>query len=83
MTMTFLGLSSGPCNFDAVTPSDATLLKGVILLKVTAAGNLVLKGVRPGAVARSYPYDVGDIIPFESGYVMAATTASVDAWSSI
>jgi hypothetical protein len=83
MTMTFLGLSSGPCNFDAVTPDDNVLLKGVILLKVTAAGNLVLKGVRTGAVARTYAVDVGEFVPFESGYVMAATTASVDAWSSI
>lgn len=67
---------SGPTHFAAVTPSDSVLLAGGSFLRVTTAGDLVLKSA-DGSSTVTVAVTLGEWVPFYSGYVMAATTAAV------
>lgn len=66
---------SPPESFQAVTPSDSTLLAGFQWLRVGVAGNLVVQGPND---ASSVTIAVGaaEYVPFAAGYVKAATTAT-------
>jgi len=68
--------ANAPNTFFEVTPADGALLQGCQYLRIGGAGNLVLKGVQPDAVARTYVVAEGEYFPFGAGYVMAATTAT-------
>lgn len=71
-----MGVPGAPRTFKTITPSDTTLLDHLQWIRVGGAGNMVIKGVEPDAVAETFAATAGEYVPFGSGYVMAATTAT-------
>jgi hypothetical protein len=65
----------GPEIFTTITPADATLLSGYQWLRIGGAGDLVVQGPWQSA-PETIPVEAGEYVPFGSGYVMAATTAT-------
>lgn len=64
-----------PNEYNPVTPSDTTLLSGCSYLRVGVAGNLVLQG-KNSSTPVTIPAAANEYVPFGSGMVMAATTAT-------
>ncbi|CAD7335133.1 hypothetical protein FIM10_01760 [Sphingomonadales bacterium 56] len=67
---------SKPNQFIAITPSDGALLKNFQRLVIGGAGNLVLKSANGTDADVTLPVAAGQVVPFASGYVRAATTAT-------
>lgn len=68
--------SASPNNYLSITPSDDTLLSGIQFIRVGGAGNIALKGVNPDSSVVTIAVSGGEYLPFGSGYIMAATTAT-------
>lgn len=67
---------NAPSTFFDVTPSDSAMLQGCQWLRITGAGNLVLKGSGPSAAIITVAAVAGEWVPFGAGYVMVASTAT-------
>ena len=68
--------SGPPESFQAVTPSDTTLLSGCQFLYVGGTGTLVLKGFNDAGPTTLTAVPAGEFVPFGAGYVMAASTTT-------
>ena len=74
-----MGISSNnvkglPDTFPTITPSDSALITNLQYIRVGGAGNLVIKGI--DGTVQTLAVTAGEYVPFGSGYVMAATTAT-------
>jgi hypothetical protein len=68
--------ANAPSQFFDVTPNDAKLLEGLQWLRITGAGNLLLKSASGPTASVTIAVAAGEYVPFGAGYVMAATTAT-------
>lgn len=67
----------GPNMFTALVPSDTVVLANAAAIRVTTAGNLVLRGVAPGSVDVTIPVVLNENFPIGNGVlVKLATTAA-------
>ncbi len=67
-----------PCtSFRAITPSDTVPLTGLQWLYVSVAGTVIVQGLSDATPVSLGTVAAGSFIPFLSGYVMAASTATV------
>lgn len=72
--MTRVADENTPGFFADVAPDDDVLIQNRSWIRVGGAGNLVLKGWNSDTVTLAVA--AGEYVPFRSGYIMEATTAT-------
>lgn len=76
MASTQLSRNGAPQTIFTITKSDSNRLDGLQWIRCGGDGNLVLKSIEPDALSITIAVTAGEYVPFGSGYVMNATTAT-------